>query len=373
MRPLSLLFPGFIPSSSTIIFPMLSRARKILFCVLLGGLLLLPPFAAPAIVSETEPNNDLQFPNSVQVGDTVYCAGLPQGDLDHFRFLAPGGDSLYLRTFPCNENRTDTWICLFDDNMNIITWDDDNGGPMEFSGVGIWVPHTAYYRLRVMRGSVHFDSTYSLFIDSRTPVPEDYDFCVTARVIHEFPYFDEGDTWGMMDNIGTDAPDVFYRFTQVVTSDVLFEVCSPSFDARVQIIGRCMGDYGDDESVGCLGADGLGQGATLVSYDLPPDEYWIVVEGIGEDESGEYTLEVRPYFPPCPTPRNVVVARIGGQPVLDWIDVPEADYYLIQQSSSLDAPFENLGISFESFYEDPAGFSADIRFYQVITICPWGH
>jgi hypothetical protein len=341
--------------------------------ILFSGILLLPPLATPAIVSEIEPNNDLEHTNLIQPGDTVYCANLPLGDVDHFRFLAPGGDSLYLRTFPCNDSRTNTWICLFDDNLNIIEAD-DNDGPMEFSVVGVWVPHTAYYRLRVMRGDTHADSdsTYSLWVDCRTPVPEDYDFCETARVVHELPYFDEGDTWGKMNNIGTDAPDVFYRFTQPVTSDVFLEVCSESWDSRVQIIGRCMGDYGDDESVGCLGSEGLGEGATLISYDLPADDYYVVVEGTSEFESGEFTLEIRPYFPECPTPQNLVVASIGGEPVLDWNDVPEAAYYIILQAPSLDAPFEHLGVSFDSFYEDPDGFTADQRFYQVITVCPWG-
>jgi hypothetical protein len=347
------------------------RAKMMSWVFLFSGILLLPPFATPAIVSEVEPNNVLEQTNLIQPGDTVLCANLRLGDLDHYRFLAPGGDSLYLRTFDCNGSRTDTWICLFDDNLNIIAADDDNG-PMEFSTIGVWVSHTAYYRLRVMRGDTDSDTTYSLFVDCRTPVTEDYDFCETARVIHELPYYDEGDTYGMMDNIGTHAPDVFYRFTQPVTSDVLLEVCSPNFDSRVQIIGRCMGDYGDDEAIGCLGANGLGQGATLVSYDLPADEYYVVVEGTSTNESGEFSLEIRPYFPDCPTPQNLVVARIGGEPMLDWMDVPEAAYYIILQAPSLDSPFEHLGVSFVSFYQDPAGFTADQRFYQVITVCPWG-
>jgi hypothetical protein len=352
---------------------MISHAQKMFSVILLCGILFLPPLAAPAIVSETEPNNDLQHTNLIQPGDTVYCANLPHGDVDHYRFLAPGGDSLYLRTFPCNGSRTNTWICLFDDNLNIIAADDESG-PMQFSVVGVWIPHTAYYRLRVMRGDTHTDadSTYSLFVDCRTPVSEAYDFCETARVIHELPYYDEGDTYGKANNIGTPAPDVFYRFTQPVTSDVLLEVCSEFWDSRVQIIGRCMGDYGDDESEGCLGADGNGRGATLISYRLPPDDYYVVVEGMSALDFGEFSLEIQPHFPDCPTPQNLVIARIGGQPVLDWMDVPEAEYYLILQAPSLDAPFEHLGVSFVSFYQDPAGFTADQRFYQVITVCPWG-
>ncbi len=345
---------------------MSSCARRFFLLVLLCGFLsgaALPLFGE---TTEIEPNNDLSQPNQILCGDTIHCANLPLGDLDHYRFLVPGGDSLYCRTFPCGDDDTDTYITLFSDDIQIIAFDDDTG-PMDYSMIAVWVSQTAYYRLRVMRGdqAVNADSTYSLFVNSRTPVSEEYDYCETARVVLSMPYFDEGDTFGKADNIGTDAPDVFYRFHQPVQSDIFLEVCSEFFNARVQILGYCMGNYLDDASEGCF------DGATLITYALPPGDYYVLVEGVSLLDVGEYSLEISPYYPDCPDPTFLIVFPVGGQPALDWQDVPLASYYLILQSHFPDGPFEHLDVSPISYYVDPAGFAADQRFYQVVTVCPW--
>ncbi|MBU1920722.1 hypothetical protein KKG66_07740 [bacterium] len=323
------------------------------------------PFAFGA-VSETEPNNQLSQPNLIQCGDTVLCANLPIGDFDHYRFLAPGGDTLYCRTFACGDDNTNTYIALFTDDCQCVAYDFSNSGPMYYSTVGYWVQESAYFRLRVMRGDQVYDadSTYSLCVSSRTPVAEDFDYCETARVVPSFPYWDEGDTYYKADNIGTPAPDVFYFFHQPVQSDVLLEVCS-AFNARVQIIQYCMGGYLDDADEGCE------NGATLVSYDLPAGDYYVIVEGMTDMDFGEYTIEIAPYFPDCPAPRYLILFPVGGQPALDWLDAPFADYYVILQSPQADGPFEYLDISPISYYVDPTGFAADRRFYQVITVCAW--
>jgi hypothetical protein len=277
-------------------------ARQFFLLIFLCGACSCVPQFAFAATTETEPNNDLSHSNLILCGDTVLCANLPLGDFDHYRFLAPGGDSLYCRTFACGDDHTDTYLVLFSDQNQIIIVDND-GGPMAYSTIGIWVPQTAYFRLRVMRGDqvAAADSTYSLLVSSRTPLSEEFDFCETARVITSMPYFDVGDTFGKTDNIGTDAPDVFYFFHQPVQSDVLLEVCTESFNARVQILDYCMGGYGDDASEGCQ------NGATLITYGLLPGDYYILVEGMTALDFGEYTLEVAPYYPECPDPRFLII------------------------------------------------------------------
>lgn len=324
-----------------------------------------------ASLSETEPNNQLSEANLIQCGDTVLCASVPLGDVDYYRFLAASGDSLYCCTLPCGDSNTDTYIVLFGDDLEMITSDND-AGPLKYSMLGIYVEQTAYYRLRVVRGDQvqDADSLYSLVVSSRVPVTEDFDFCETARVVTELPYYNEGDTYGKHNNIGNPSPDVFYRFHQPVQSDVFIQVCTEYFNARVQIIEYCMGGYLDDAEEGCY-ANGQLNGATLVSYSLPAGDYYVVVEGVSQMEFGEYSIEIAPFFPDCSDPQSLVLFRVGGQPALDWPDVPNASYYIIQQSPLPGGPFEYLDVSPISFYIDPVGFAAAQRFYRVFTVCPW--
>jgi hypothetical protein len=233
--------------------------------------------------------------------------------------------------------------------------------------VSCWALSPGWYTVLVM--NVDFtgtqDTSYSLFCDCRTPAPEDFDLCETARVAPGLPYYDEGDTFGRANNAGTLAPDVFYRFTQPVASDLRIEVCSEFFDARVQMLGSCIGNFMDDASDGCQ------LGATLFAFGIAPGDYYILVEGTSLLEAGEYSLEIEPFFPECPAPEQTVLFNIGGLPSLDWQDVAEASYYLIRQSANSEGPFQNLDTTFISFYQDPAGFAAPVRFYQVHTVCPW--
>jgi hypothetical protein len=235
--------------------------------------------------------------------------------------------------------------------------------------VRCWATTAGWYTVMTMSLEEYTvpDSAYNLICNCRSPEPENFDFCETARVIPQLPYYDEGDTFGRADNGGTPAPDVFYQFTQPILSDIQIEVCAEFFDARVQILGGCLHDFMDDASTGCQ------LGATLTSYGVAPGEYYIMVEGTSQFEAGQYSIYVQPSFPECPSPEQVVVFDIGGLPSLDWLDVPEADYYLIRQSTTADGPYQNLDTTFISFYQDPAGFAAQTRFYQVQTVCPWGN
>jgi len=67
--------------------------------------------------------------------------------------------------------------------------------------------------------------------------------CETARVIPDLPYYNEGSTQGQTNQTGSPAPDVFYTLNIPVTGDYTFMVCSDLFDARVQVLGRCIGDF----------------------------------------------------------------------------------------------------------------------------------
>jgi hypothetical protein len=335
--------------------------RLFFFC----GILLWLPHGSLAFVTEIEPNDVFENPNPLACGDTVLCASLPDGDVDHFRILALGGDSLYLRSFNCSGSSTNTLMVLFNDDFQIVAVDNDDG-PEWFSTIGIWVPQTAYYTLRVMRTGTQTDTTYNLFVDCVTPNAVSFDNCETPRIAPSLPYYDEGSTYGMSDDVGTPAPDVFYRFTQPILSDVRIEVCSEFWDARVQIILYCIGGFRDDESEGCQ------SGATLTTFGLQPGDYYVVVEGTSALEYGDYSIEISPVFPDCLEPFNVVLFSVGDMPSLDWPNVPGADYYLISQSANANGPFEHLDTTYISFYQDPAGFSATLKFYTVRTICTWG-
>jgi hypothetical protein len=205
-----------------------------------------------------------------------------------------------------------------------------------------------------------------LDIDCYEPVDEDYDFCETARVADFFPYYDEGSTIGMSNNVGTAAPDVFYRFYNPVEANVNLVVCTETFDARVQVIEYCTGGFLDDTDDGCfLGAD-------LTVYPLPVGEFHVIVEGTSALEMGFFSIEIGPDFPDCPVPQDLVIYSVANQPFLDWEDVPEASYYMVYAANSPAEPYEHLDSAFFSYYADPAGYAAAKRMYRVTTVCPWG-
>jgi len=326
---------------------------------------LFAPFTTAAIISETEPNNDFAHANPAACGDTVLCATLlPETDFDHYRISVIGGDSLIARTFPCGESQTNTLLVLFDDRDSILAVD-DNSGPMWFSQIRFRAPRTADYVVRVLKHPATPDSAYSLFFNCPVYPPEDYDLCETARIIPSLPYFDEGSTLGQTDQCGTAAPDVFYKLTMPGGSNLFVTVCTESFDARAQIIGRCYGDYGDDADEGC------GLGAVLRSFGLPEGEYYILVEGVAAGQAGNFTIDVTAALPGCPEPQPLILGRVGDYPLLDWPQFTAPSYYVVWYALTADGPWEHLGTSLFTYFIDSTGFADTRRYYRVTSVCPW--
>ncbi|RPH94362.1 hypothetical protein EHM69_07630 [candidate division KSB1 bacterium] len=274
------------------------------------------PILATAAISESEPNNLFAEADPVQCGDTVVCAILSSiYDVDHFRFDVYSGDSIIAMTFDCAGSETNTLMVLYDNRDSVVAVN-DNSGPGMFSRIVYRATYTGYYIVRVIAVVLEGDSAYNLQVYCPQYSTEDYDVCATARIIPSFPYYHEGTTRGMRDDCrGTAAPDVFYKFHNPAVSNMFITVCSDSFDARVQILGRCCGDFWDDASEGC------GLGAELVSFSLAEGDYWIIVEGMAANQTGAFSIEVVAQMPGCPTPGPVVLATIGGYPFLGW---PEA-------------------------------------------------
>ena len=316
-------------------------------------------------IEESEPNDLNSQADPAQCGDTVYCGFLSwQGDADNFRFTAVAGDSLILLTFDCEGGETNTHLSLYDDNDSVLAVN-DNGGPMYYSEIRYAITRTAEYVARVVRGGPSPDSTYNLWIDCPHPPPEDYDLCETARVIPDLPYYNEGSTQGQTNQTGSPAPDVFYTLNIPVTGDYTFMVCSDLFDARVQVLGRCIGDFWDDANEGC------NLGAVLTSYGLAPGQYWILVEGTAANEIGEFSLDVTAALPECPPPESVTLSTVGGNPFLDWAEQTGPMYYIVWRSSTSDGAFEHLGTTFFTFFTDSTGYGSLRRFYQITSVCPW--
>lgn len=329
------------------------------------GLVLLFATVAGAFITESEPNNTPEQADVLQCGDTVSCAVLsPANDLDHFRFSTLNGDSIIITTWPCLGSATNTLIVLFDDGDSVLAVN-DNGGPGEFSLIRYRAFYSGDYVVRVLRQG-DSDSTYTMTIDCPVGQTEDYDYCSTARIIPSFPYHDQGTTRGMSNDCnGTDAPDVFYAFHNPILSHIFITVCSSPFDARVQIMSRCCGGFGDDASIGCL------QGANLTCLNLPEGDYIIMVEGTTAQQAGDFSIDVNAILPGCPVPGPVVLTTVGGLPFLDWPQIDGPSYFIVWQSNSVDGPWEHLDFSFATYYWDSTGYAGMRRFYRVTSVCPW--
>jgi hypothetical protein len=342
-----------------------SNSKSLMCAYAIIGLLLFTANLQATRVTEQEPNNELTQPNTVICGDTVMCATLhPGNDLDHYRCFVNAGDSIVMTTFTCTGGNTNTFMVLYNDHDSVLATD-NNSGPGLFSSIQYLVHQSGYYTLRVMGIAIATDSAYNLFVDCRLPIPDDYDLCTSPRVIDSLPYFNEGTTYGMTSQLGWPAPDVFYLFHNPVTTNYLIEVCTNEFDARVQLMGDCINDYREDESIGC------GLGATLQVFSLPPGDYFIMVEGMSAMQFGDFTISVNAPLPDCPPPEPVVITMIGGLPFLDWPEIQGPSYYIIWQSNNSEGPWEHLGISFLTYYADSLGFTGNKRFYQVTSMCPW--
>ncbi|MBU0509362.1 hypothetical protein KKH27_11075 [bacterium] len=333
--------------------------------LLLVWLVCFLPVLALAAISETEPNNDFEHANPVSCGDSVVCATLvPATDFDHYRIHVLSGDSLILRTFPCQNSQTNTLIVLFDDRDSVLAVDDDSG-PMWFSQIRYRTPRTADYFVRVLKHPATPDSAYGIVFQCPFGQPEDYDRCETPRIVPSFPYYNEGSTLGQTHQCGTAAPDVFYKFTLPAVSNVFVTVCTDAFDARVQILGGCCRDFLDDADTGC------GLGAELISFNLAAGDYYILVEGTSAGQAGNFSIEVDAALPGCPAPYPVVLTEVGNLPLLDWPEFSTPDYYVIWHSPLAQGPWEHLGVSFLTYFIDSSGFTATRKFYKVTSVCPW--
>ena len=110
-------------------------------------------------------------------------------------------------------------------------------------------------------------------------------------------------------------------------------------------------------------------GADLGLYGMQAGTYWLLVEGTAANQFGEFTIEVFPILQECPVPQQLMIFNVGGAPFLDWLDVPEADYYAIEQSQLSEGPYEILAITTDSFWQDPIGYGLTKRFYRVRAVC----
>lgn len=323
-------------------------------------------FALANLVTEHEPNDNLSQANAVQCGDTIVCGQLESvRDVDNFRFFIYQDDSIVAAAFPCDGRiLTNTFMVLFNDQDSVVAVDDNNG-PQEFSMIRYLARTSGFYTIRIMRHYVSNDSVYSLSLTCPVHLSEAYDYCATPRIIPAFPYYDEGTTLGMTSQCGSAAPDVFYKFNNPIESNLFITVCTEVFNARVQILGRCCLDFYDDADAGC------GLGAALISFSLPPGDYFILVEGTAANQAGNFSLDVNAEMPGCPPPAPVTISSVGGYPFLDWPEFSGPSYYVVWFANNPTGPFDHLGITFYSFYVDSLGYTGSHRFYQVTSVCPW--
>ncbi|MCL4305718.1 hypothetical protein KJZ99_07365 [bacterium] len=333
-----------------------------LLCVMFGLLLLEYEVAEARILGESEPNNTFQQANPIQCGDTVLCAHLDGHGADFFRFQLPAGDSVYIRTFSC-ETPENTMILLYD-SLNTLIGVDDNSGPGAFSTIALFPLTTQMCYLQVLDPSGQSTGTYSLALQCQHMFSGPHDLCANARPVTFFPYYDESTTFGAGSEGGTAAPDVFYRLSLATPADLYIQVCSEFFNARVQILSQCVSGYLDDADTGsCL------LGADLYSYGLTARDYLIMVEGTTANQFGEFSIEISPALGECPPVPNLLIFSVGNVPFLDWPDVAEADYYLIEGALNGEGPFEGITTTIESYWQDFNGFALARRFYRVRSIC----
>jgi hypothetical protein len=316
-------------------------------------------------VWEQEPNDDFDQANYVAYGDTIYCATLhPQGDQDYFQFVGQAGDTVVAFTFDCDGSNTNTFLCLYSSSHELLALNDDGGGA-GFSLIEHVLPFHGTYFLRALEVEPSFDSSYSLVLNCVEWTVPTHDSCANARVVEGIPYQDASSTADCGDECGTAAPDVWYFFSNPAQRTVIFSVCQTAFDARVQIMGGCCEQFGDDSEDGC------GDGAILIVPDLEVGDYYILVEGTGATEAGNFVFQVNGETEPCPEPTELALGTVGGYPFLFWEAVAGADLYIIWHSTDAIGEYEHIGTTAETFWTDSTGYSGTRRFYRVTAYCPW--
>jgi hypothetical protein len=138
--------------------------------------------------------------------------------------------------------------------------------------------------------------------------PPTEDVCETAEVINELPFTDLGDSSEAIDNYnalgdgcldaGTGGgADVVYQFTPSSTDLFQIILSGLTFDAALYVVSDC-----DNISMTCLGAAESLDDESLSVGLKAGTTYFIIVDGIDEQESGTFQLDVvslGPCTPQC--------------------------------------------------------------------------
>ena len=330
---------------------------------LLGGWLCIAQVVFGSV--EQEPNDDFEQANPIVCGDTIDCAALnPAGDQDYFQFIGQAGDTLIASTFNCEGSNTNTFLSLFDSTEEILATNNNSGEGL-FSCIEQILPYDGPYFLRVVEVQPAFDSSYCLKLDCEILSPASHDLCSQARVVSGIPYQDASSTFGCGSECGTDAADVWYFISNPVERTLIFSVCMTNFHARVQVMGGCCTQFFEDSEDGC------GDGAILMMPDMAVGDYYILVEGTGAGEAGDFTFQVNGETQPCPAPTELTLATVGGYPFLFWEAATGAVSYIIWQSSDANGTYEHVGSTTDTYWTDYSGYSGVRRFYRVTASCPW--
>jgi hypothetical protein len=316
-------------------------------------------------LTEHEPNNDFEHANAIACMDTISCASLePTGDQDYFRFVGEAGDTLIALTFNCQGSNTNTVLSLFDSTEEILAVNDDSGTGY-FSRIIQVLPYEGTYFLRVAEIQPFFDSSYCLTLDCHALTSAPHDLCENARVVSGIPYQDAASTSGCGNECGTDAPDVWYFFSNPAQRTLIFSVCMTNFQARVQVMGDCCDEFGGDSEEGC------GDGAILTIPDMPVGDYYILVDGADAGEAGDFIFQVNGETTPCPSPTELTLATVDGYPFLFWEAATGAVLYIIWQSNDVNGTYEHIGSTADTYWSDLSGYTSTRRFYRVTAYCPW--
>jgi len=241
----------------------------------------------------------------------------------------------------------------------------DDSGEGYFSRIELILPYDGRYFLRVVEVQPFFDTSYCLVLDCQALSSAPHDLCTQARVVSGIPYQNASSTFGCGSECGTGAPDVWYFFSNPARRTLIFSACMTNFQARIQVMGGCCTQFGDDSEEGC------GDGAILMIPDMPIGNYYIIVEGIDASESGDFIFQVNGETTPCPSPTELTLATVGGYPFLFWEAATGAVLYIVWQSNEANGTYEHVGSTTDTYWTDYTGYTGTRRFYRVTAYCPW--
>lgn len=193
-------------------------------------------------------------------------------------------------TFEACESDYDSYLRLYDANMNQVAYNDDHGG--RCGGTNSYASHLEATSLNVGQAYTIVVDGYSssegsfvltMICGSSEPEPEDRPTISCGQSV-------SGSTEGAANSVGNSAGDHIYSFV-ATTSDVTFDACQAGYDSYLRLMDANLLsqiDANDDHGGACGGtntraskleATGLTVGAT----------YNIVIEGYSREE-GAYVL-----------------------------------------------------------------------------------